>query len=109
MTSKAKPYRRRARRAPAVEFITIELPNGQSMLYVCDVISESDPPAVREGIARRRTLALTGECPCGARSPFDPSKIAPSLVIEAIYHESDCPATAENMARAMRAGKGGTR
>lgn len=92
-----------------VEFITLTMPDGSRALYVSDVIRESDPPAVKEGIARRRVLASTGECPCGARSPFDPRKISPAIVLEVIRHESDCPATAENLTRAMRAARGGAR
>lgn len=99
------------RRSPGrdVEFITLTMPDGSRALYVSDVIRESDPPAVREGIARRRVLAATGECPCGARSPFDPRRIAPAIVMEVIRHESDCPATAENLSRAMRSARGGVR
>ena len=108
MTSKAKPYRRRSRR-PEVEFIPIDLPNGQRGLYVSDVIRESDPPAVREGIARRRVLALTGQCPCGAASPFDAARISPVMVLEVVRHEPDCPATNENLSRAVRDARRGAR
>lgn len=108
MTSKRKPYRRRTRR-PNVEFIPIDLPDGQRGLYVSDVIRESDPPAVREGIARRRVLAMTGRCPCGAASPFDSRLISPVIVLEVVRHEPDCPATNANLSRAMRAARGGGR
>lgn len=109
MRSKRTNYRRRSPQRRDVEFITLTLPDGSSALYVSDVIRESDPPAVREGIARRRVLATTGECPCGAVSPFDPRKISPAIVLEVIEHESDCPATTENLARAMRAARGESR
>lgn len=109
MRNKRSNSRRRSPQRRDVEFITLTLPDGSHALYVSDVIRESDPPAVREGIARRRILATSGECPCGARSPFDPSLISAALVMEVIEHETDCPATAENLARAMRAARGESR
>lgn len=108
MTNKRGNFRPKSR-GRDVEFITLTLPNGSHALYVSEAIRETDPPAVREGIARRRVLATTGQCPCGAASPFDPSRISAALVMEAIQHESDCPATDENLARAMRAARGESR
>lgn len=40
--------------------------DGLPVLIAAPVVAEADPPRVREGIARRRALALTGACPCGA-------------------------------------------
>ena len=108
MTRKPKQRRRRSHE-PAVELIPIDLPDGRRGVYVSDVIRESDPPAVREGIARRRVLAMTGECPCGARSLFDPLVISPVIGLAEIEHESDCPAAEENLNRAMRDPRGGAR
>lgn len=101
--------RRRSPRRPDVEFITLTMPDGSRALYVSDIIRETDPPAVREGIVRRRILATTGQCPCGARNPFDPRRISTAVVMEVVRHETDCPATTENLARAMRAARGGAR
>lgn len=110
MRKKRTDFRRNnARRPASVDLITLNLPDGSQALYVSPTIRESDPPAVREGIARRRILAQTGECPCGARSLFDPRQISPTLVMDVIHHENDCPATAANLDRAMRAARGGGR
>jgi hypothetical protein len=90
------------RPARRIETFVITLPGGKNALYVGDSIRESDPPAVREGIARRRLVATEGRCPCGATSPFDPSVVPPVLITEVIEHESDCPAADVNLLAAIR-------
>jgi len=76
------------------------LPDGRRVLYIGDAVRECDPPAVREGIVRRRLLATRGQCPCGARSPFGP--VPSGVTVQTIPHGHDCPAAEENLTAAMR-------
>lgn len=99
MTRRPRPRRPAGR---ALESITLELPDGRRALYVADQIRESDPPAVREGLARRRVLATSGRCPCGAESPLDPAVIPAALIMAAIVHADDCPAAETNLINALR-------
>jgi hypothetical protein len=98
--------RKKARRRPhvsrGVESFSYVLPDGSRALYVGEVICETDPPAVREGIARRRMLAMEGRCPCGAIVPFDPRVVAPLVALNATEHAGDCPAAESNLAAALR-------
>jgi hypothetical protein len=89
------------RRAPrGIEMFPYTLPDGRRVLYVGDAVRECDPPAVREGIVRRRLLATRGQCPCGARSPFGP--VPSGVSVQTIPHGHDCPAAEENLTAAMR-------
>ncbi len=45
----------------------------------------------KERIARRRIVATTGRCPCGAVLEL-PDDLRPGLQIIAVEHEPDCPA-----------------
>jgi hypothetical protein len=45
----------------------------------------------KERIARRRLVATTGECPCGAVLHM-PEPVPGSVVLVAVEHEPDCPA-----------------
>ena len=47
--------------------------------------------AEKEGAARRRLVALTGACPCGARMP-DVDPAPGTFTIVAVEHEPGCPA-----------------
>jgi hypothetical protein len=61
------------------------------VLILGQALSEDDPPDVREGIVRRRLVATTGRCPCGATMP--PIDLEPGKVnIVRIEHEPGCPA-----------------
>ncbi len=51
------------------EFIAADLPDGRRAMFVLPVIPEDAPADIREGLARRRLAALTGQCPCGAEDP----------------------------------------
>jgi hypothetical protein len=55
-------------------------------------IRDDYPADLKEGLARRRITATTGQCPCGAT--FDvPDDLEPGTVSSvAIFHENDCPA-----------------
>jgi hypothetical protein len=72
--------------------------DGVRTLYVGPAISESLPPLVREGLARRRLVSLGQECPCGARMPMPnretrraAQRRGEPLVVD-IAHADDCPA-----------------
>ena len=70
----------------------------RTVLLVVPVVDEADSPRAREGIARRRLVALTGACPCGAMAimPNRAQRRAgrragdPSVVM--VDHKSGCPA-----------------
>lgn len=85
-----------------LESFTFTLPGGRLGLYVGDQIRDSDPAEVKEGLSRRRILATTGRCPCGAASPFAPAAISPASVIRSVVHAADCPAAEEILSAAMR-------
>lgn len=79
--------------------------DGQKAVLVLPVIRETDPPEVREGIARRRIAATTGQCPCGAtyRLPNRAQRRAdqragrPSHIT--VVHDERCPATDSELRR----------
>lgn len=77
------------------------LPDGRRALYVGMEIRDSDPAAVKEGLSRRRVLATTGRCPCGAVAPFDPSLISPGLAQRATVHAPNCPADDDTLRAAI--------
>jgi hypothetical protein len=62
------------------------------VLYLGSEIPDDAPAPLKEGLARRRLVATTGTCPCGAT--FDvPDDLEPGTVRSlAIFHEDDCPA-----------------
>jgi hypothetical protein len=102
MSNRSSRRRPASARPRALVSIAIPLPGGRLGLYIGDEIRESDPPAVREGLARRRLLATEGRCPCGAEVPFDPAVIAPGIVSAAVVHAAACPAAEENLSAALR-------
>jgi hypothetical protein len=78
-----------------------ELPSGEQVLYVTPTIPDDAPPRIREGIARRRIVSRTGQCPCGARIRF-PNRAERRAAAKAglpatatVEHEPDCPAGEE--------------
>jgi hypothetical protein len=67
------------------------------VIFVGQPLSENDPPEVREGIVRRRLVATTGRCPCGATMP--PIDLEPGAVnLIRIEHEDGCPAIERGIA-----------
>ncbi len=38
------------------------------------IIPEDAPPRIREGIARKRMMAIEGECPCGGMTHWPPEE-----------------------------------
>jgi hypothetical protein len=78
--------------------LTVVEQAGHRTAYVLPVVPEDASTDVREGIARRRVVALTGVCPCGARA-VRPSREerraarrAGRVAWALIEHESGCPA-----------------
>jgi hypothetical protein len=71
------------------EIIRTEI-DGQPVLVVRPTICEADPPRVREGIARRRLVELTGVCPCGARLTL--VRTTAQFAYTEVRHASNCPA-----------------
>lgn len=64
-------------------------------------IPDDAPPAIREGLARRRLVATTGRCPCGAELVLPCAPPAGALTVVAVEHEDDCPANDQAMAEAI--------
>jgi len=70
-------------------------------LFVLPVIPEDAPYVIREGIARRRVAATTGECPCGAVVDYGDRRPGEVGVGE-VRHERSCPASTHKLIRACR-------
>lgn len=69
--------------------------------FVVPKIPDAAPFAVREGIARRRITAMTGQCPCGA--VMDVGDLQAGAVTNvAVEHERGCPAITSRLAKAVR-------
>lgn len=96
------------------ELVVADFPNGRRVAYVLPVIPEDADPEIREGLARRRLAALTGQCPCGADSPTltrqqrraqerRQAKAANTILRAAFEHENDCPAVDDNLIPHLRA------
>jgi len=69
--------------------------NGRSYrrrLVIVPPLSEDAPPRTREGAVRRRLVAASGRCPCGARLVV-PKTRAGDVVRVVVEHEPGCPAT----------------
>lgn len=72
--------------------------HSRPFLHLGPTLSEDAPHVVREGIARRRLVVTTGQCPCGARMPR-PSRAQRRQMCRqggvweaTVSHEIDCPA-----------------
>ena len=76
---------------------------GTTAAMVLPVIPEDAPHEVREGVARRRLVMETGECPCGAelagpnrrqrrQMARDRARGQGALWQVTVRHEDDCPA-----------------
>lgn len=102
-------------RAINYDHLIQDLPGGGRGLYVLPAIPEDATPNLREGLARRRIAALTGECPCGADSPElsrqqrrarqrrrDKAKTQAVAARAVFEHEPDCLAANENLIPLLR-------
>jgi len=64
-------------------------------LVITEEIADDADAAEKERVARRRLVATTGRCPCGATLAL-PDELSPGTVtIVAVEHEPDCPAANE--------------
>jgi hypothetical protein len=64
-------------------------------LVISGEIADDADDADKERAARRRLVATTGRCPCGATLSL-PDKLTPgTLTIVAVEHEPGCPAVDE--------------
>lgn len=88
------------------DVIVTEVPGVGRVVMVMPVPPDDAPLDVREGIARRRLVMLTGQCPCGARRTL-PNRAqrralrrsgAPVWHLD-VRHADDCPATDAALAR----------
>lgn len=67
--------------------------------FVVPIVPESAPPALREGLVRRRLAVVEGACPCGARRPRLSRQVRRAAARGAglaaawltVVHASDCP------------------
>ena len=75
-----------------------DVPGVGRVAYVLPVVPESAPAEAREGLARRRVVAHTGQCPCGARMVLPnradrrASRRSGTVRHVTVEHEDDCPA-----------------
>ena len=74
------------------------VPGVGRVAYVLPVVPEAAPAEAREGLARRRVVAHTGRCPCGARMVL-PNRAERRAARRhrtvghvRVEHEPDCPA-----------------
>lgn len=93
----------------AFDLTTREVPGIGRVAYVLPVVTESVPPAAREGLARRRITAMTGRCPCGARMVMPnratrrarKGRNGAAVQHVAVEHEHDCPAGDERLSELL--------
>jgi hypothetical protein len=67
---------------------------------VIPVVPDDAPYPVREGIARRRLVALHGECPCGATLSSQSLRQGAQAV--EVEHDGRCPAVTAKLRKAIR-------
>jgi len=91
--------------------------NGVRAALILPTIPDDAPHDVREGVARRRIIMTTGECPCGGRftGPNRETRRAilrdqrngtPDLWHATVYHEDNCPALDETLLAAIARWRG---
>lgn len=71
------------------------------MVLVLPMVPDRAPARIKEGIARRRTTALTGTCPCGATVDYHAAKQGGANVAE-VVHTRLCPADDASLRKAIR-------
>lgn len=70
-------------------------------LFVLPVIPEDAPYRIREGIARRRIAATTGQCPCGAMTDYGDPRPG-QIGVGEVLHARRCPADTARLVKAIR-------
>lgn len=61
------------------------------VIVVSHSLSDEDRQLEKEGLVRRRLVATTGVCPCGAVLEL-PRELRPGVHTVRVEHEHDCPA-----------------
>lgn len=85
--------------------LTLGRVDGERTAFVLPTIPDGASDVVREGLARRRLVAITGACPCGARLLIPNRRQRRAAAREgrvlpvAVEHEHDCPAIADELFR----------
>ena len=74
---------------------------GARVALVLPIIPEAAPCKIREGIARRRIAATTGQCPCGATIDYGDHQPGHASLVE-VRHEHGCPAVTKTLIKAIR-------
>lgn len=93
-----RPSRRQQVRVIREELVKVRLDGIGTALVVLPVIPEDAPYRVREGIARRRLVAVSGACPCGARLDLSAATVGPAEA----KHDQLCPAITDRLVKAIR-------
>lgn len=83
--------------------------DGHRALVLAAVVPEDAPPVVREGLARRRLVSLTGSCPCGAvrelnRAARRAARRGAGVAVIPVEHENGCPAISPEVRRWLAMG-----
>lgn len=98
MPESAGRPRRREVRGLREELVKVRLEGIGTALVLLPVIPEDAPYRVREGIARRRLVAVNGSCPCGAHLDTSTAPVG----LAAVEHDQLCPAATYRLAKAIR-------
>jgi len=70
-------------------------------LIVSAEVPDGASARVKEGMTRRRLVAVTGRCPCGAVLEV-PSRLEPGvLTLVPVEHEPTCPAVDVHLAEGL--------
>ena len=97
----------------AFDLSTAETSDGDTVLFVLPSIPDDAPDEIREGIARRRVVSVTGQCPCGARLVLPnraarrAAKRSGCVLHFAVEHEDDCPAVDSTLLARIREWRAG--
>jgi hypothetical protein len=87
---------------------TITDVDGERAAFLLTTIPDGAPVEVREGLARRRIVALGGQCPCGAifippnRAQRRAAQRRREPIHVAVKHENGCPAITSVLVAALR-------
>lgn len=82
--------------------------DGDTVAFLLPTIPSDAPAEIREGIARRRVTAVTGECPCGAglvlpnRAERRKAARTGEPIQMSVEHEDGCPAVDDVLIVAIR-------
>jgi hypothetical protein len=105
--SNAPNYRARRRRPTETPLLIGTLDGFETwavgpVVHVVPPIPEDVSPGLKEALARRRTAAFTGRCPCGARVG-QPTRGEDGILHSSIVHGLDCPAADDVIGSLLRA------